>query len=105
MQPIAADDVVAFLIEVTDGAPFNNTIDLAGPEKVRMDVVARDVLNAKRDPREVIADNHALYFGGKLNDQSLVPAGDHRMGITRFQDWLNSRADPFELSKQAFVRK
>lgn len=94
MQPIAADDVVAFLIEVAESAPCNSTLDLAGPDRIRMDEVARRLLNSRQDLREVVADNQALYFGGRLNDQSLVPASYHRIGITRFQDWLRSQADP-----------
>lgn len=88
MQPIAADDVVAFLIDVAESAPCNCHIDLAGPERIRMDEIARRRLYAQQDSREVVPDNQALYFGGKLNDQSLVPIGSHRTGVTRFQDWL-----------------
>lgn len=88
MQPIAADDVVAFLIEVAEGAPYNGSVDLAGPERIRMDEVARRYLHSKQDSREVVADNQARYFGGRLNDQSLVPAGFYHTGATRFKDWL-----------------
>lgn len=105
MQPIAADDVVALLIEVAENAPCNSTLDLAGPDRIRMDEVARRLLNSRQDLREVVADNQALYFGGRLNDQSLVPASYHRIGITRFQDWLRSQADPPRLSKLAQVQK
>lgn len=63
MQPIAADDVVAFLIEVTDGAPFNNTIDLAGPEKVRMDVVARGINNRCGNRKKAVATSRVTKPG------------------------------------------
>jgi uncharacterized protein YbjT (DUF2867 family) len=90
MQPIAADDVVGALADVAQSDPANRTIDLAGPERIRMDECARRVLKARNDPREVIADASALYFGGKVDDRSLIPAGDHRVGPTRLDDWLKA---------------
>lgn len=93
MQPIAADDVVAFLIEVAERPPCNRTIDLAGPDRIRLDEVARRLLNGGQDSREVLADHQALYFGGKLNDRSLVPAGHYCVGTTHFQDWLRSQSE------------
>lgn len=94
MQPIAADDVVAFLIEVAERKPSNSTIDLAGPDRICMDEAARRLLDAEQDSREVVADHLALYFGGKLNDRSLVPTCHHRVGTTHFQDWLRSQSEP-----------
>ncbi|MHC9062505.1 SDR family oxidoreductase [Nitrospira sp. CMX1] len=94
MQPIAADDVVAFLVEVTERAPSNSTIDLAGPDRIRMDEIARRLLNVNQDPREVLSDHQALYFGGRLDDRSLVPAGRHCVGMTHFQDWLRIQPPP-----------
>ena len=88
MQPIAADDVAAALAEVATAEPLNNTVDLAGPEPIRMDELARQYLAAQGDPREVVADPAAGYFGIPVNDQSLTP-GDHpRLGAIRFSDWL-----------------
>jgi uncharacterized protein YbjT (DUF2867 family) len=90
MQPIAADDVVAALADVAQGEPGNAVVDLAGPDRIRMDDAARRFLKARNDPREVLADPSALYFGGKVDERSLVPEGEHRAGPTRFEDWLQS---------------
>jgi uncharacterized protein YbjT (DUF2867 family) len=89
MQPIAADDVAAALTDVAVAEALNGTIEIAGPEQIRMDEFARRFLSARRDPRKVTADVHALYFGTELNDQSLVPAGKARLGPTHFADWLS----------------
>jgi uncharacterized protein YbjT (DUF2867 family) len=88
MQPIAADDVAAALADVAIAQPLNDTIEIAGPEPIRMDELVRRYLSATGDPRKVITDAHALYYGIEVNDQSLVP-GDHpRLGSTHFADWL-----------------
>ena len=89
VQPESADDVAGTLADVAVGAPLNDTVELAGPEVFRLDELARRVLKASDDPRQVTADVHARYFGTELNDQSLTP-GDHpRFGPTRFEDWLS----------------
>jgi uncharacterized protein YbjT (DUF2867 family) len=90
MQPIAADDVAAALTDVAVAGPVNGTIEIAGPEPIRMDELARRYLSATRDPRKVTTDVHARYFGTELNDQSLVPGpGDNpHLGPTHFDDWL-----------------
>jgi uncharacterized protein YbjT (DUF2867 family) len=94
MQPIAADDVAAALTDVALAEPVNGTVEIAGPEPIRMDEFVRRFLNSARDPRKVITDVHARYFGAELNDQSLVPGpGDKpRLGPTRFDDWLSRRS-------------
>ena len=89
MQPIAADDVAAALTDVAVAEPINGTIEIAGPEQIRMDEFARRFLSATQDPRKVTADVHALYFGTELNDQSLIPGGKARLGPTHFADWLS----------------
>jgi len=88
MQPIAADDVAAALADISVGRPLNGTIELAGPEGIRMDEIARLFLSAKRDPREVSTDVHARYYGAEVDDRSLTPGKDPRIGPTRFEDWL-----------------
>jgi uncharacterized protein YbjT (DUF2867 family) len=89
-QPIAADDVAAVLAEIAVGAPLNGTVEVAGPEPIPMDAIARQFLAAKGDARQVIADVRARYFGAELDDRSLTP-GDHpRLGVTRFADWLTA---------------
>ena len=89
MQPIASDDVAAALTDVALAEPSNGTIEIAGPEPIRMDELARRFLSATRDPRKVTTDVHALYFGTELNDQSLVPGRNARLGPTRFEEWLS----------------
>ncbi len=88
MQPIVSDDVSAALAEVTPGAPVNGTVELAGPERLRLDELVRRFLSAKHDARQVVTDVHARYFGIELNDQSLTPGDKPRIGPTRFEDWL-----------------
>jgi uncharacterized protein YbjT (DUF2867 family) len=92
MQPVASDDVASLLADVAVEKPLNGTIELAGPEPIRMDEFVRRFLKANRDARQVSTDVDALYYGIKVNDQSLTP-GDHaRIGPTRFEDWLSSRS-------------
>jgi len=88
MQPIVSDDVAAALAEVTLAAPVNGTVELAGPERLRLDELVRRFLSAKHDARQVVTDIHARYFGLELNDQSLTPGDKARIGPTHFEDWL-----------------
>jgi uncharacterized protein YbjT (DUF2867 family) len=90
MQPIVSDDVAAALADVAVEEPLNGTIELAGPEPIRMDELVRKYLTANHDARTVTTDAHASYYGVAVNDQSLTP-GDHpRLGKTRFEDWLKT---------------
>jgi len=89
MQPIASDDVAAALTDVVVGEPMNGTVELAGPERIRMDEFVRRFLSATGDARKVTTDVRALYFGTELNDQSLVPGDNPRLGPTHYEDWLN----------------
>jgi uncharacterized protein YbjT (DUF2867 family) len=89
MQPIASDDVADTVVDVALGAPLNGMVEIAGPERLPLDELVGRLLNAKRDPRQVVADIHARYFGAELNDRSLVPGDNPRIGPTRFQDWLD----------------
>src|SRR6266478_3283241 len=88
MQPIAADDIAAVMADVALAEPLNGTFDLAGPEPIRQDDLVRQFLNATGDARTVITDPKALYFGIEMNDQSLTPSDNPRLGTTRFSDWL-----------------
>jgi uncharacterized protein YbjT (DUF2867 family) len=92
MQPIAADDVAAVMADVALAEPLNGTFDLAGPEPIRQDDLVRQFLNATRDARTVITDSNALYYGIAVNDQSLTPGDNPRLGPTRFADWLSRNA-------------
>jgi uncharacterized protein YbjT (DUF2867 family) len=89
IQPIVSDDVAAALAEVTLGAPVNGMIEIAGPERLCLDELVRRFLRAKQDARQVVTDVHARYFGIDLNDQSLTPGDNPRIGPTRFDDWLS----------------
>ncbi len=91
VQPIAANDVADAVTDAALATPANARLEIAGPERMRLvDAVAR-LLKANRDPREVVADPDALYFGLKLTDESLVPADQPRLGATRFEKWLAER--------------
>jgi uncharacterized protein YbjT (DUF2867 family) len=89
VQPEAADDVASTLADVAVGAPLNDTVELAGPEAFRLDELARRLLSATGDRRQVTADVHARYFGAELDDNSLTPGDDARIAPTRFEDWLS----------------
>src|SRR6266513_2837594 len=94
MQPIGSDDVAAVVADVALAEPLNGTFDLAGPEPIRQDDLVRQFLNATRDTRTVITDAKALYYGIAVNDQSLTPGDNPRLGPTRFADWLSHNAEP-----------
>ena len=89
VQPIASDDVAAALADLAVGSPLNATVEVAGPEACPLDKFARKLVAVTGDRRQVIADIHARYFGIKLNDQSLTPGDQPRLGSTRFEDWLS----------------
>jgi uncharacterized protein YbjT (DUF2867 family) len=91
-QPIAADDVANAVAKVAVGSPLNRTIEIGGPERFRFDDLIRQGLSARNDPREVLADPHARYFGTKLSERSLVPDDGAQLGAIRFADWLKSPA-------------
>ena len=93
-QPLAADDVARAVSEVAIGSPLNGTVEVAGPERFRFDELIRQGLGAYKDPREVIADPHARYFGTELSEGSLVPSGDAQLGEMSFEDWLSRSAQP-----------
>ena len=86
-QPIAADDVAQAVCRVAVGAPLNGRVEVAGPEQYRMDEFFRAALAALNDPREVVTDEHARYFGTELSERSLVPLGDAILGETKYADW------------------
>jgi len=89
IQPIAADDVAAALTGFALSEPLNGIVEIAGPEPIRMDEFAQRFLSATRDPRKVMTDAHALYFGTELKDHSLTPAKNARLAPTRFEEWLS----------------
>lgn len=88
LQPIAAADVAAALADVALQAPLNGTCEVAGPEAVPLDALVRRVLQARQDPREVVLDENALYFGTRIDERSLVPGPGARIGQTTLDRWL-----------------
>ena len=93
MQPIVSDDVAKALADIALAPPLNNTVEIAGPDKIRMDDLVRQFLEATRDPRQVTTDPQARYYGIAVNDRSLTPGPTPRTGPTHFADWLtHSRA-------------
>ena len=92
IQPMAADDVAGAVARVALGAPMNGTVEVGGPEKFRLDELVRRGLSAWKDPREVVTDPHAGYFGIAVTERTLVPGDDARLGETRFEAWLSQPA-------------
>ncbi|MFF3737611.1 SDR family oxidoreductase [Streptomyces sp. NPDC002566] len=91
-QPVAGDDVARAVGRISTGSPLNGRMDVAGPERFRMDEFFRQALAARNDPREVVTDPHARYFGAELSEGTLVPGGDAILGEIRYSDWLGRTA-------------
>ena len=89
VQPMASEDVAAAVVDAALGAPVNGMVEVAGPERIPLDDIVRRYLRAKKDPRQVIADVNARYFGIEMNDQTLTPGANPRLGPTHFEDWLS----------------
>ncbi len=94
IQPIAADDVARAVAKIATGTPLNGTVEIGGPEPFYLDGLIQRVLGARNDPREVIADPHARYFGTELDERSLVAGDEAELGEIRFDDWLGRTAHP-----------
>jgi uncharacterized protein YbjT (DUF2867 family) len=92
IQPMAADDVASAVGRIAMGSPVNGTVEVGGPEKFRLDELVRRGLAARKDPREVVADPHARYYGIELSERTLLPGDDARLGETRFETWLTQSA-------------
>jgi uncharacterized protein YbjT (DUF2867 family) len=90
LQPIWSDDIATALADVALAAPVNGMVEVAGPEKIRLDELVRRFLSANKDPRRVITDVHARFYGSELEDYSLIPGENARIAPTRFDDWLSS---------------
>lgn len=101
MQPIVSDDVAAALADVALGNPMNGTLEIAGPEQIRQDELVRRFLTATGDARKVLTDATARYYGLEVNDQSLVPGNNPRLGSMHFAEWLSHAAPRKGLSKAA----
>src|SRR6476469_1688581 len=92
-QPILSDDVAGALATIAVSEPLNGTVELAGPDAIPFDEVVRQYLSAHNDPRTVVTDEQAHYFGTPLEKRSLVPEGENPLlGSVRFADWLSRTA-------------
>jgi uncharacterized protein YbjT (DUF2867 family) len=89
IQPMAAEDVASGVCRVTLGSPLNGTVEIGGPEKFPLDELIRRGLAASNDPRKVIADPQARYYGIKVSETTLIPGSGARLGETRLEDWLS----------------
>jgi uncharacterized protein YbjT (DUF2867 family) len=92
IQPMAADDVASEVGKIALGAPVNGTVEVGGPEQFHLDELIRQALAAGNDPRKVVADPHATYYGIEVSERALVPSDDARRSQTRFADWLKHSA-------------
>ena len=92
IQPIAADDVARAVGRIAMGSPVNGTVEVGGPETFRLDELVRRSLAARKDPRVVVADPHACYYGVKVSERTLVPGDDAQLGETRLETWLSQPA-------------
>jgi uncharacterized protein YbjT (DUF2867 family) len=91
-QPMAADDVASAVGRVAVGPPVNGIVEIGGPEQFRVDELVRRRLASLKDSREVVADPNARYAGAKLNEKTLVPGNNARLGETSFETWLTQPA-------------
>jgi uncharacterized protein YbjT (DUF2867 family) len=92
IQPIAAEDVASAVASVALGAPLNGTTEVGGPEQLPFDAFIRRGLTAYLDPREVVAEEHARYFGTELRERSLVAGSTARLGRVSYDEWLTQNA-------------
>lgn len=88
VQPIAADDIAAAVADYTVGSPLNAMVEVAGPERVRLSDLVQRFLTGSNDPRTVVPDVHARYFGAELKDDTLVPGPNARIGALGFDAWF-----------------
>ena len=87
-QPIAADDVAAIVAEVAVAAPRNGIVEIAGPERAPFNEIVARYLKAIGDARQVVSDPEARYWGGRVEERSLVPLGEARLGHIGLDEWL-----------------
>lgn len=90
VQPVAAEDVVQGLIDLVLAEPLNDTIEIAGPEAIRMDAFAQEYLSAQEDRRKIVAEPNGLYFGSVIDDGSLTPGPNPRIGKITLEDWIRA---------------
>ncbi|MGE3743888.1 MAG: SDR family oxidoreductase [Geminicoccaceae bacterium] len=93
-QPIAAEDVAPIVADIALQSPRNGIVEIAGPERAPFSEIVARYLKAVGDPREVVSDLEARYFGGVVRERSLVPLGKPRLGRIRLDDWLRRAQSP-----------
>jgi uncharacterized protein YbjT (DUF2867 family) len=98
-QPMAADDVATAVGQIAIGSPVNGTVEIGGPEKFRLDEFIRRYLVVRKDPREVVTDPHARYYGVEVSERTLVPNDDAQLGETRFETWLSQPTGQIQSTK------
>jgi uncharacterized protein YbjT (DUF2867 family) len=91
VQPVASDDVAAAITDISMGKPLNITVQIAGPERFSLNELIKIFLEETKDPRKVIVDTNALYFGVEIEDKSLLPEKNALIGKTKFRDWLRKQ--------------
>jgi uncharacterized protein YbjT (DUF2867 family) len=99
-QPMAAEDVASAIVDVVLGKPVNGTVEISGPETFTLDAAVRTVLGYDRDPRQVVADPDAPYFGVSVSEATLVPGPDARLGSTTLDWWLAHVPAPSKMTQQ-----
>ncbi len=93
IQPMAAEDVASAVCGVALGPPLNDTVEVGGPEQFHLDELVRRVLAMLKDPRKVVADPHARYYGIEVSETTLIPADNVRLGETRLETWFRHSTD------------
>lgn len=104
-QPMAADDVAGAVGSVAAGPPANGIVEIGGPERFRLDEFIRLDLAARKDPREVVADPHARYYGIEVKERTLIPEDNAKLGKIRFEDWLGQSAAHSGCTSSAHKRR
>jgi len=89
IQPMAADEVASAVGRIAMGSPVNGIVEVGGPEQFHLDELVRRYLAVRKDPREVVTDPHARYYGIEVSERTLLPGNDARLGETRFETWLS----------------
>ncbi len=105
IQPMAADDVASAVGRIAIGSPVNGTIEVGGPEQFRLDELVRRFLAARKDPRQVVTNPQARYYGVEVSERTLVPGDGARLGETRFEAWLSQPTAQTQSTKPQPVRK
>jgi len=90
-QPIAAENVATFVTEAAVKPPVNGITEIAGPDRMPMPEFVTRYLKATNDPRKVLPNDHGNYYGAQINDTSLVPAGQARLGSISLEAWLSAQ--------------